>query len=76
MFLPIYEIFIDVSYLLGDSECFSGFDASLMDTDYAVRNIAKKTRWPTTVVSSLSFMPKFSTKEKSLAGQLPHQARH
>ena len=42
MFLLIYEFFIDVFYLRGDSGRFSGFDASLMDTDYAVRNMAKR----------------------------------
>ena len=41
VFWSIYEFFIDVSYLLGDSERFSGFDASLMDKDCANRNIAK-----------------------------------
>ena len=42
VFLSIYEFFIDVSYLLGDGERFSGFDASLMEPNYAVRNITKK----------------------------------
>ena len=42
VFLSIYEFFVDVFNLLGDSNRFSGFNASLMATDYAVRNIAKR----------------------------------
>ena len=42
-------------YLLGDRERFSGFYASLLDTDYAVPIIATKTRWRMNVVPCLSF---------------------
>ena len=64
VFLSMYEFFIDVSYLLGDGERFPGFDASLMDTDYAVRNTAKTTRWRMDVVSCFLACPSFRRKEE------------
>ena len=51
-------------YSLGDSERFSGFYASLLNTDYAVPIIATKTRWRMHVAPCLSFEPNASFRRK------------